>query len=677
MAKAISGLTSELLASAVTDTDEIMLAVDNTGDSTTYKMSLSELRKTTVADVTAYGAKGDGVTDDTAAILAAATASREVYLPEGDYLIEDLSITANQDLHLFGPGRLLVAANTNGLDIELPLGALITPTSITSEDSSTQANSTKVTEVNAVSHGLVVGDVVKVVSNATYSDLSSVTAVVGEIAVVETVPSGDVFRLHKELEDIGTGDAGIVIRKIPAAKIKLDIHVELVGAQAVQSGVPTCVRVANAINPVIKVDCDKSHETILTIENCFGGKAEVTANWASDDEANGVFGYGVRIGGGTVGFKASISCGPLRHACTSKDANGVAYGTTAALMTEFGRSKDVTIHDSLAIGCHSSAFDTHANSSRWTFSGCKAIFPGIIDETSGYLPVGFQVRGRDCSFVGCETVGGRNGFSDVSAGEHSGTWRTDYIGCRAIGARLRGLHVDSGQGASDKHYVNVNGGLYEARSAGMTIEDSNTDISNCEIRYTGFTHPVTLAQTTAPLNVRFNNVRFNHTTDNDEASVSLTSGTADVQVTDCFSELFATLGTDGLFEAASGTTATINHHNWRWSSGKNHQGMTSGLGTINYASSGTATDADATPSVSGLTVLTTANTAPTTITGLDDGYAGQIVVVIIGDGNTTIDFTGTTLKGNSGADWTPASGDHMTCVYNGTNWYCQVSDNTA
>jgi hypothetical protein len=89
------------------------------------------------------------------------------------------------------------------------------------------------------------------------------------------------------------------------------------------------------------------------------------------------------------------------------------------------------------------------------------------------------------------------------------------------------------------------------------------------------------------------------------------------------------------------------------------------------------TAGDTTPSVDGCRSIKTANASATTVTALDDGYAGMDVVVLIDDANTTVDFTGTTLKGNGGADWSPGSGDFMRCVYNGTNWYCTVSDATA
>jgi hypothetical protein len=70
----------------------------------------------------------------------------------------------------------------------------------------------------------------------------------------------------------------------------------------------------------------------------------------------------------------------------------------------------------------------------------------------------------------------------------------------------------------------------------------------------------------------------------------------------------------------------------------------------------------------------TANTNPTTLTNFMGGYTGQTIRVVINDANTTIDFTGTNLKGNGGADWSPSQGDFMVCTYDGTNWYCEVHE---
>lgn len=81
---------------------------------------------------------------------------------------------------------------------------------------------------------------------------------------------------------------------------------------------------------------------------------------------------------------------------------------------------------------------------------------------------------------------------------------------------------------------------------------------------------------------------------------------------------------------------------------------------------------DTTPSVAKGRNFETANTGATTITALDDGFKGQEVTIIFNDANTTVDFTGTTLKGNAGADFTASAGDSMKCLFDGTNWICAV-----
>ena len=88
-------------------------------------------------------------------------------------------------------------------------------------------------------------------------------------------------------------------------------------------------------------------------------------------------------------------------------------------------------------------------------------------------------------------------------------------------------------------------------------------------------------------------------------------------------------------------------------------------------------DGDTTPAVTVYEMYKTANTSPTTITNFDTVSLTKKIWVIFGDSNTTIDFTASSLRGNAGVDWTPSSGDHMTCVWDGASWYCDISDNTA
>ena len=86
---------------------------------------------------------------------------------------------------------------------------------------------------------------------------------------------------------------------------------------------------------------------------------------------------------------------------------------------------------------------------------------------------------------------------------------------------------------------------------------------------------------------------------------------------------------------------------------------------------------DLTPDISGGELFTTLNdTSTRIITMLDGGVDGDVVRIIIKDAFTEIDFTATNLKGNGGANWSPVADDHMTCVFDATDWFCDISDNS-
>ena len=110
----------------------------------------------------------------------------------------------------------------------------------------------------------------------------------------------------------------------------------------------------------------------------------------------------------------------------------------------------------------------------------------------------------------------------------------------------------------------------------------------------------------------------------------------------------------------------------------NNTDGTSIINVNDWTSVNTLTVDSTTPSVSGSVYWKTANTVATTISNFTkgSGIAGlsssQKIIVYIGDNNTTIDFTGTNLKGNDGVDWSPALGDWMECYQYSNSWYCDV-----
>lgn len=77
---------------------------------------------------------------------------------------------------------------------------------------------------------------------------------------------------------------------------------------------------------------------------------------------------------------------------------------------------------------------------------------------------------------------------------------------------------------------------------------------------------------------------------------------------------------------------------------------------------------DTTPSVSGTAVLVTANTGATTVTGLDDGSPGRMVVVVVNDAFTTFQHSAS-LQLIADANFSASSGDVLLfATADGTTW---------
>lgn len=87
----------------------------------------------------------------------------------------------------------------------------------------------------------------------------------------------------------------------------------------------------------------------------------------------------------------------------------------------------------------------------------------------------------------------------------------------------------------------------------------------------------------------------------------------------------------------------------------------------------TLTANSATPDVQPGRNWKTANPKPTTVTDFSGGCQGKEILVIFGDAQTTLKFSGTSrLKGHGGVDWRPAAGDHLRASKGDDGfWYCE------
>jgi len=97
-----------------------MAAPDYTATGTGAVTRTTSDKVADVASVKDYGAKGDGLTDDTNAIINALSASNAVYLPEGEYLVSaTITITTGQSLYGAGTASVLKANSTSFNVIEV------------------------------------------------------------------------------------------------------------------------------------------------------------------------------------------------------------------------------------------------------------------------------------------------------------------------------------------------------------------------------------------------------------------------------------------------------------------------------------------------------------------------------------------------------------------------------
>ena len=80
------------------------------------------------------------------------------------------------------------------------------------------------------------------------------------------------------------------------------------------------------------------------------------------------------------------------------------------------------------------------------------------------------------------------------------------------------------------------------------------------------------------------------------------------------------------------------------------------------------TAADTTPSVADGTVFTCANSGAVSITGFDDGTAGQRISIIFADSNTTI-VDSASIQLSGGSNFVSSANDVLTLVLAGSVWY--------
>ncbi len=582
------------------------------------KLTLAELKKTgvQVVNVRQYGAVGDGVTDDTVAFSDAADAAMAsgypLYIPPGNYNLSAWSAkTLTADLVIVGAGQELVTIS--GKDTTTDMFSM--PPGFSFILSGVAINTCRYVifvESNPSSdHKMLVVDKCK---------FASLYMPVGD-AGNSLVNAMDGFRFTSCVVS-GCSD-GVRIR---ANQLKYcDIS---------QNDINTISNASGCSGITVSGNADNGSEFVSITRN----KIRDITSSGSSVETHGIIAYGraVIIKGNRIENVGNAN-GTSDEGLYTKSQNCVV-------------SNNVLINAGFGEGCVNIKGNNKGDVSGSAPLGYASSITGntIVEESSSDVIL-LQVHRDDCVVSGNVLQGGFRGIvitgSNVLASSNA---ITDATSTTSGGAAIRiqdasRVHLIGNAIKNWNHY-----GVHIRTTTGTPTDFFVASNKIDDINNTGYGVYVEASVATTNLIARDNHLR-----DTAVAGFAFSSAGANISVSQVVNNTFTSCG------------VPIGNH----SSGSliKRGNIVDGLSvsTVSGASfARPATD-----------VAKTNNGSTTTLSAISGGVAGDSLTVLIGDSNTTIDFTGTTLKGNNGVDWTPASGDHMVCTFDGTNWYCIVSEN--
>lgn len=344
--------------SAMVSGDTTQVNYNNGASGAVTRSVRDKLRE--IVSVKDFGAVGDGVTDDTAAIKAALETGRRVFFPRGRYRITEGIELSGVDVDVTCDDGVIIDAS------DLPAGQSLREQIAISAEGSVADSSPVTVDVEpfadvrtasayssvTVADGskFAPGDLVLLRSDQRFDDAwGSDSNKRGELLEVREV-NGNVVSFVDNIEFAYLAASGAVLEKLAPIRFRW------VGGKVLGGGVGSahsgiCVRMAR--NAYIEVEVEDTEDVGVGLALTYKARAVVTASNCTSPSLLGNTGYGLLVSDGSRYVEADVEALNCRHS--------VAGGGLYPVM-------DVKIRgNAVDCGIGTSAWDCHEPCFHWDF----------------------------------------------------------------------------------------------------------------------------------------------------------------------------------------------------------------------------------------------------------------------------------------------------------------------
>lgn len=380
-----------------------------------------------------FGARGDGLTDDAAAVYAAVRFGPTRGRKGATYRIRSANELHNISVSFDGCGCSFIIDNdAEVFRVKVPFLNVVgiteidnTATADTSEGTTGPQTVTKLTLINAA--GYRKGDLVKIFSDdIIIGEDPSTNRKRAEYAWVFDVQGNEVTLLSRI--------RGAYTTSPRIARVQQDKHVNLENFDVEMSESADiawsrpAITVIGAVVPTLKkIGFKGLLERAVRLVSCY---------YPTSEDLNGenirtslpydAFGYLIHEVACYGGSHLRPRGKNVRHIYTCSAA-GATEGTS--MVENYGETRGTIVELGRGFNCQAAAFDTHADGEEITFVDCYAESPfkGHIGAV-----INFGLRGRGNRVVNCVSVGG-NGFRAFSDYAHPDNCRdNEFIDCMHV-----------------------------------------------------------------------------------------------------------------------------------------------------------------------------------------------------------------------------------------------------